>query len=175
MNMTTLNLLILDESQPTYPRFVCDHFRRYQPKQLNQHSSKPQQSPSERRGFLRNLGLTCLDLLGTRFLREAQATHLNISVEIEFLANYLTELTLMEYELLKFLPWMIAASAVFVAKWTMNQSNHPWNETLEHYTKYKACDLKATLKALQELQVNTKGCPLNSIRNKYVGTWIHMA
>ncbi|KAF8103052.1 hypothetical protein N665_0188s0013 [Sinapis alba] len=102
-----------------------------------------------------------------RFLRAAQATHVMPSVEMEFLANYLTELTLIEYEFLKFLPSVIAASAVFLAKWTMNQSSHPWNPTLEHYTTYKASDLKASVQALQELQLNTKGCPLNSIRMKY--------
>ena len=41
------------------------------------------------------------------------------------------------------------------------------NLTLEHYTTYKASDLKACVQALQELQLNTKGCPLNSIRIKY--------
>ncbi|KAF2595412.1 hypothetical protein F2Q70_00045783 [Brassica cretica] len=89
------------------------------------------------------------------------------SVEMEFLANYLTELTLIECQFLKYLPSVIAASAVFLAKWTMNQSSHPWNLTLEHYTTYKASDLKACVQALQELQLNTKGCPLNSIRIKY--------
>ncbi|KAJ0256707.1 Cyclin-A2-3 [Hirschfeldia incana] len=102
-----------------------------------------------------------------RFLRAAQASHLMPNVEMEFLANYLTELTLTEHEFLKFLPSVIAASAVFLAKWTMNQSSHPWNPTLEHYTTYKASDLKACVLALQELQLNTKGCPLNSIRMKY--------
>ncbi|CAN8240564.1 unnamed protein product [Cochlearia groenlandica] len=102
-----------------------------------------------------------------RFLRAAQATQQNISLEMEFLANYLTELTLMEYEFLKLIPSVIAASAVFLAKWTLNQSSHPWNPTLEHYTTYKACDLKASVHALQDLQLNTKGCPLNSIRIKY--------
>lgn len=106
-----------------------------------------------------------------RFLRAAQASHVMPSVEMEFLANYLTELTLIEYECLKFLPSVIAASAVFLAKWTMNQSSHPWNPTLEHYTTsyttYKASDLKESVQALQELQLNTKGCPLNSIRMKY--------
>ena len=48
------------------------------------------------------------------------------SVEMEFLANYLTELTLIECQFLKYLPSVIAASAVFLAKWTMNQSSHPW-------------------------------------------------
>ncbi|CAH8337062.1 unnamed protein product [Eruca vesicaria subsp. sativa] len=102
-----------------------------------------------------------------RFLRAAQASHLMPSLEMEFLANYLTELTLIECQFLKYLPSVIAASAVFLAKWTMNQSSHPWNATLEHYTTYKASDLKACVQTLQELQLNTKGCPLNSIRMKY--------
>ncbi|CAN7130792.1 unnamed protein product [Brassica rapa subsp. narinosa] len=103
-----------------------------------------------------------------RFLRAAQPSHLMMpSVEMEFLANYLTELTLIECQFLKYLPSVIAASAVFLAKWTMNQSSHPWNATLEHYTTYKASDLKECVQALQDLQLNTKGCPLNSIRIKY--------
>ncbi|CAE5964796.1 unnamed protein product [Arabidopsis arenosa] len=102
-----------------------------------------------------------------RFLRAAQVSFPNPSLEMEFLANYLMELTLMDYPFLKFLPSIIAASAVFLAKWTLNQSSHPWNPTLEHYTTYKASDLKASVHALQDLQLNTKGCPLNSIRMKY--------
>lgn len=47
-------------------------------------------------------------------------------VELEFLANYLAELSLVEYRFLKFLPSLIAASAVFLARWTLNQSDHPW-------------------------------------------------
>ncbi|XP_048591724.1 cyclin-A2-4-like [Brassica napus] len=103
-----------------------------------------------------------------RFLRAAHASDMQKpSVEIEFLANYLMELTLIDYEFLKFLPSVIAASAVFLAKWTLNQSSHPWNPTLEHYTTLKASDLKASVHALQDLQLNTKGCTLVSIRMKY--------
>ncbi|KAL1218429.1 Cyclin-A2-3 [Cardamine amara subsp. amara] len=102
-----------------------------------------------------------------RFLRAAQASHMSPSLEMEFLASYLTELTLIDYHFLKFLPSVVAASAVFLAKWTLNQLNHPWNPTLEHYTTYKASDLKASVHALQDLQLNTKGCPLSAIRMKY--------
>ncbi|VVA91452.1 unnamed protein product [Arabis nemorensis] len=102
-----------------------------------------------------------------RFIRAAQASQLSPSLEIDFLASYLTELTLIDYHFLKFLPSVIAASAVFLAKWTLNQSDHPWNPTLEHYTTYKASDLKAPVHALQDLQLNTKGCPLSAIRMKY--------
>lgn len=48
------------------------------------------------------------------------------SVQLEFLANYLAELTLPEYSFIKFLPSLIAASSVFLARWTLDQSDHPW-------------------------------------------------
>ncbi|KAG5537620.1 hypothetical protein RHGRI_024910 [Rhododendron griersonianum] len=115
---------------------------------------------------LQLLGITCM-LIASRFLRAAQASYKTPSLELEFLANYLAELTLVEYEFLKFIPSIIAASAVFLARWTLDQSSHPWNATLEHYTNYKASDLKTAVQALQCLQLNTDGCPLNAIRSKY--------
>lgn len=41
------------------------------------------------------------------------------------------------------------------------------NPTLEHYTRYKVSELRTTVFALQELQMNTSGCTLNAIREKY--------
>ncbi|KAK2425355.1 cyclin a2-1 [Trifolium repens] len=102
-----------------------------------------------------------------RFLRAAQASYKRPSIELEYLANYLAELTLMNYSFLNFLPSMISASAVFLARWTLDPSNHPWNPTLEHYASYKAPDLKATVLALQDLQLNNNDCPLTAIRMKY--------
>lgn len=102
-----------------------------------------------------------------RFIRAAQAVYKSSCLELECLVNYLAELTLLNYGFLKYLPSLIAASAVFLARWTLDQSGHPWNPTLEHYTTYSALDLKATTYALQDLQLNTNGCPLNAIRAKY--------
>ncbi|KAL0312044.1 UNVERIFIED_CONTAM: Cyclin-A2-1 [Sesamum radiatum] len=61
-----------------------------------------------------------------RFIQAAQVSYKVPSVELEFLANYLAELTLIEYSFLKFLPSVVAASAVFLARWTLDQSEHPW-------------------------------------------------
>ncbi|XP_058200726.1 cyclin-A2-1-like [Rhododendron vialii] len=102
-----------------------------------------------------------------RFIQAAQTSFKVPCVELEFLANYLAELSLVEYRFLKFLPSLTAASAVFLARWTLNQSDHPWNPTLEHYTSYVTSDLKGSVLALQELQLNTNGCSLNAIREKY--------
>ncbi|XP_074280489.1 cyclin-A2-2-like isoform X2 [Silene latifolia] len=102
-----------------------------------------------------------------RYILAAQATYKVPSADLEFLANYLAELTLVEYSFLKFLPSLIAASAVFLARWTIDQSSHPWNATLEHYTGYNATELKATVVAMQDLQLNTSQSALNAIREKY--------
>ncbi|XP_072990711.1 cyclin-A2-1-like [Typha latifolia] len=102
-----------------------------------------------------------------RFLRAAQACQKAPCLALGYLTNYLAELTLVEYSFLKFLPSRVAASAVFLARWTLDQSDHPWNLTLEHYTSYKSIDLRVTVLALQELQLNSKSCPLNAIREKY--------
>ncbi|CAA0821342.1 Cyclin-A2-2 [Striga hermonthica] len=102
-----------------------------------------------------------------RFLHAAQVSYEVPLAELEFLANYLAELTLTDYSFLKFLPSLIAASAVFLARWTLDQSDNPWNPTLEHYTRYKASELKTAVLELQELQLNTRSCPLKVIREKY--------
>ncbi|KAL8118546.1 cyclin-A2-4-like isoform X2 [Apium graveolens] len=102
-----------------------------------------------------------------RYLRAAQACYKSPSLELEYLSNYLAELTLIDNNFLKFIPSIVAASAVFLAKWTLDQSSHPWNPTLEHYTCYMASDLKPAVLELQSLQLNTSNCPLNAIRTKY--------
>ncbi|KAL5144970.1 Cyclin-A2-2 [Glycine soja] len=102
-----------------------------------------------------------------RFIQAAQSSYKAPCVELEFLANYLAELALVECNFFQFLPSLVAASAVFLAKWTLNESEHPWNPTLEHYTKYKASELKTVVLALQDLQLNTKGSSLNAVPEKY--------
>ncbi|GFP80319.1 cyclin-a2-1 [Phtheirospermum japonicum] len=102
-----------------------------------------------------------------RFIQAAQVSYKVPSVELEFLANYLAELTLIDYSFLKFLPSIIAASAVFLAKWTLDQSEHPWNPTLEYYTRHKTSELKSAILELQDLQLNTSAYTLNAIREKY--------
>lgn len=103
---------------------------------------------------------------------------------------------------MKFRPSLVAASAVYLAKWTLDQIEHPWvcllyfvysisitfmsykfvlvfqltksvnfqlflqNPTLEHYTKYMASDLKETVMALQDMQLNN-AARLQAIRQKY--------
>ncbi|KAG0585371.1 hypothetical protein KC19_2G006600 [Ceratodon purpureus] len=102
-----------------------------------------------------------------RFIRAAQASCKASTLVLEFLGNYLAELTLLEYGFLGFLPSMVAASAVYMAKLTLDPSAHPWDATLEHYTGYKASELEKCVRVIHELQRNTKNCTLPAIREKY--------
>nr|GEU63761.1 cyclin-A2-4 [Tanacetum cinerariifolium] len=49
----------------------------------------------------------------------------------------------------------------------LDQSHHPWNDTLEHYTSYKSPDLKKTVLALHGLHSHNSSSPLHAIRSKY--------
>ncbi|PAN21096.1 hypothetical protein PAHAL_3G440000 [Panicum hallii] len=114
-----------------------------------------------------HLSVPTTNMFLRRFLRAAQASCIAPSSTLCYLANYLAELTLIDYGFLKFLPSVVAASSVFLARWTLNQSDHPWNPTLEHYTSYKSSNIRMCVCALQKLQHNTNNCPLKSIREKY--------
>ncbi|KAI7757241.1 hypothetical protein M8C21_023762 [Ambrosia artemisiifolia] len=113
-----------------------------------------------------NLSVATVNKFLRRFILAAQSSYKVPVVELEYLAKYLAELTLVDYGFLKFLPSLIAASAVFLAKWTLDQLEHPWNPTLEHYTNYKASELKTTVMAMQDMQLNHEAS-LQAIRQKY--------
>eukprot|EP00250_Pteridium_aquilinum_P006629 c16507_g1_i1 orf=749-2329(-) len=102
-----------------------------------------------------------------RSVRAAQAGQKSPTLQLEFLGNYLAELTLLEYDFLQFLPSMIAGAAVFVAKVTLNPTCKPWNSTLQYYSGYKPSELMTCVRAIHELQKNTKNCNLPAIREKY--------
>ncbi|WOK99242.1 hypothetical protein Cni_G07954 [Canna indica] len=88
---------------------------------------------------LQLLGITCM-LIASKyeeictppvkefcFITDDTYTNVEVrSLALDYMANYLAELTLVEYSFIKFLPSLIAASAVFLARWTLDQSNHPW-------------------------------------------------
>eukprot|EP01018_Ginkgo_biloba_P023760 Gb_10619 [translate_table: standard] len=123
------------------------------------------------KSFLRLLAHTNVCLYQTaykrRFVRAAQVCPEVQFLQLEFLANYLAELTLPEYSFLGYLPSLVAASAVFLAKVTLDPTTRPWNATLKHYTQYRPSELRNCVKALHELQCDRQGCSLPAIREKY--------
>ncbi|XP_057505460.1 cyclin-A1-1 [Actinidia eriantha] len=102
-----------------------------------------------------------------RFVRAAQVVNEAPSMQLECLANYLAELSLLEYSMLSYAPSVIAASAIFLAKYILIPSKRPWNSTLRHYTLYQPSDLCDCIKALHGLCCNSHNSSLPAIREKY--------
>ncbi|KAL6850178.1 hypothetical protein ACP4OV_020805 [Aristida adscensionis] len=102
-----------------------------------------------------------------RFVRAAQASCEDPALHLEFLANYISELSLLEYNLLSYPPSLIAASSIFLAKFVLQPTKHPWNSTLAHYTQYKPSQLIDCVKALHRLFSVGTGSNLPAIREKY--------
>ncbi|KAI4337848.1 hypothetical protein L6164_016217 [Bauhinia variegata] len=102
-----------------------------------------------------------------RFVRAAQGVNEVPSLQLECLASYIAELSLLEYSMLHYAPSLIAASAIFLAKFILFPSNKPWDSTLKHYTHYQPSDLYSCVKDLHRLCCNSHSSNLPAIREKY--------
>ncbi|KAL6208316.1 hypothetical protein ACLB2K_019267 [Fragaria x ananassa] len=103
-----------------------------------------------------------------RFCSVAERTSCEVPpVLFQCLANYISELSLLEYNMLGYAPSLIAASATFLAKYILSPSKRPWNSTLRHHTNYRACDLCDCVKVLHHLCCNGSGSNLAAVREKY--------
>nr|XP_043607498.1 cyclin-A1-4 [Erigeron canadensis] len=102
-----------------------------------------------------------------RFVRAAQGANEAPSMQLEYLASYISELSLLEYNMLCYAPSLIAASAIFLARFVLSPSQKPWNSTLRHYTQYQPSDLHECVKALHALVCECPNSSLPAIREKY--------
>ncbi|XP_057728927.1 cyclin-A1-1-like isoform X1 [Arachis stenosperma] len=102
-----------------------------------------------------------------RFVRAAQGVSETPSLQLECLTNYIAELSLLEYSMLCYAPSLIAASAIFLAKFILSPSTKPWNATLKHYTQYQPSDLCSCVRDLHRLCCNNPNSNLPAIREKY--------
>ncbi|XP_006351137.1 cyclin-A1-4 isoform X2 [Solanum tuberosum] len=102
-----------------------------------------------------------------RFVRAAQGLNEVLSLQLEHLASYIAELSLLEYNMLSYAPSLIAASAIFLAKYILLPSVKPWNSTLRHYTLYQPSDLQDCVMALHSLCCNNNNSSLPAVREKY--------
>ncbi|KAK6138849.1 hypothetical protein DH2020_027408 [Rehmannia glutinosa] len=102
-----------------------------------------------------------------RFTRIAQEDYESSSLQLEFLGYYLAELSLLDYGCVKFLPSLVAASVVFLSRFTLRPKLHPWNSALQHHSGYKAADLKECVGILRDLQMSRRGSALVAVREKY--------
>ncbi|XLU35299.1 hypothetical protein S245_071365, partial [Arachis hypogaea] len=77
-----------------------------------------------------------------RFSKVAQESKDTSDLQFEFLTSYLAELSLLDYNCVKFLPSLVAASVVFLARFMPSPKTHPWNAALYQLTRYKPAELK---------------------------------
>ncbi|TQE10728.1 hypothetical protein C1H46_003631 [Malus baccata] len=114
-----------------------------------------------------NLGNPTIKTLLRRFTRFAQESYKDPNLQLEFLGYYLAELSLLDYECVKFLPSLVAASVTFLARFMIRPKDHPWTLSLQRYSGYKPADLKECVLLIYDLHCNKRGASLQSIRAKY--------
>ncbi|GIL51722.1 hypothetical protein Vafri_7655 [Volvox africanus] len=89
--------------------------------------------------------------------------------QLHFVANYLTEISLMEASMLNFLPSEIAAAAIYLANLILARA--PWSPTLEHYSYYAPAQIADCVEALAELHIKVnsraQGGELTALYDKY--------
>ncbi|CAJ2660849.1 unnamed protein product [Trifolium pratense] len=90
------------------------------------------------------------------------------SWKFKFLTEYLGELSLLEYECLKFLPSLVAASITLLAKFIVWPEKRPcWTSALEEYSEYSSFELKECVLILHDLYMSKRGACFKAIRKKY--------
>jgi hypothetical protein len=93
------------------------------------------------------------------------------SPKLQCMSSFLAELSLLSQKFEPYLPSRVAASAVFLARWTLDPSQNPWDQSLEEFTTYKAHDLRSVVFDLQALQRRQTEYNLwTRIYNKYSQT-----
>ncbi|XP_059636409.1 putative cyclin-A3-1 [Cornus florida] len=102
-----------------------------------------------------------------RFNSVAQEDYGTPNLQLEFIGYYLAELSLLEYGCLKFPPSLVAASVIFLSRFTIQSKFHPWSLALQQYSGYKPADLKECVLILHDLQLSRRGGSLVAVREKY--------
>ncbi|KAF2320994.1 hypothetical protein GH714_032509 [Hevea brasiliensis] len=99
--------------------------------------------------------------------KAAQENCKSPDLQFEFLSCFLGELSLLDYHCLRFLPSIIAASAVFLSRFTIQPKMHPWSASLQFCSGYKPSDLKECVIAIHELQLKREASASQAVRDKY--------
>ncbi|KAG5230834.1 cyclin A3.1 family protein [Salix suchowensis] len=121
--------------------------------------------------ILKNLkfevGNPTIKTLLRRFTRAAQEDYKTSNLQLEYLGSYLAELSLLDYNCVKYLPSLVAASVIFLTRFLIRPNTHPWSSTLQQYTGYKATDLKECVFIIHDLYLSRRGGGLQAVREKY--------
>ncbi|KAG5048189.1 hypothetical protein JHK85_009292 [Glycine max] len=96
--------------------------------------------------------------------------------QIEHLGSYIGELSLLDYDCLRFLPSIVAASVIFLAKFIIWPEVHPWALKVENLLQtsslcecsgYKPAELKECVLILHDLYLSRKAASFKAVREKY--------
>ncbi|KAJ1260833.1 hypothetical protein BS78_10G262700 [Paspalum vaginatum] len=96
-----------------------------------------------------------------RFLKAAQSEK-----KLELLSFFMIELSLVEYEMLKFRPSMLAAAAIYTAQCTIN-GFRSWNKCCELHTRYSEEQLMDCSRMMVELHQRADHGKLTGVHRKY--------
>ncbi|CAN1274291.1 Putative cyclin-A3-1 [Linum perenne] len=113
------------------------------------------------------LGTPTIKTFLRKINRAAQEDYISQNLQLEFMGCYLAELSLLDYNCVKFLPSVVAASVMFLARFIINPKMHPWNSTLHEYSGYSPAELKECVLILHDLYLSRRGGGLHSVRDKY--------
>ncbi|KAJ4951272.1 hypothetical protein NE237_028104 [Protea cynaroides] len=87
--------------------------------------------------------------------------------EMENMAFFLAELGLMRYATIMYCPSMVAASAVYAARCTLNKKTPLWSETLKRHTGYVEAQLMDCAKLLVSFHSLAAESKLKGVYKKY--------
>ncbi|KAK7390451.1 hypothetical protein VNO78_25761 [Psophocarpus tetragonolobus] len=102
-----------------------------------------------------------------RFAEVASENQITPNLQLDFLIGYLAELSLLEYDCLRFLPSIVAASAVFLARFIILPGENPWISSLCECSGYRPAELKECVLILHDLYLSRKAGSFKAIRQKY--------
>ncbi|KAK7410070.1 hypothetical protein VNO78_00560 [Psophocarpus tetragonolobus] len=102
-----------------------------------------------------------------RYADVASDNQKTLNLQIELLGSYLAELSLLDYDCLRFLPSVVAASAIFLARFIIFPEEHPWTSSLSECSGYKPAELKECVLILHDLYLLRKAATFKAVREKY--------
>lgn len=94
--------------------------------------------------------------------------------------QYLCDLALLFYHMVRFKPSKLVASAVYLARLTTGEAES-WSPTLHHVTKYNPLDIQDCVEELHRLHmiesqvVNTQRDKAKAVSEKYLADRFHKA
>ncbi|XP_058222414.1 cyclin-A3-4-like isoform X2 [Rhododendron vialii] len=100
-------------------------------------------------------------------IKIAQESYKTSNLKLEFLCYYLSELSFLDYGCVKYLPSLVAASVIFLSRFTIQSKLHPWTSSLQHFSGYKPADLKECILSIHDLQLSKRASSLVAVREKY--------